>query len=62
MDLYYECGTCQADDIWRIRIHGTRPYARAVIGDVRCPVCQSRMTETGPCDCLKVRELGMATG
>ncbi len=47
MDLFYRCERCSMEDVWRIRVHGTRPMARTMISDVRCPVCGGSMEETG---------------
>jgi hypothetical protein len=48
MDLFFKCDTCSGRDIWKVRVQGTRPMARTMIGDPHCPVCMGIMSETGP--------------
>ncbi len=57
MDLYYKCNSCSEEDVWRIRIHGTRPMARTMIGAVSCPGCGGPMLETGFEDLYNVHDL-----
>jgi hypothetical protein len=46
MDLYFRCKKCSMTDVWRIKVHGSRPMARTMLSDIHCPDCGMKMDET----------------
>lgn len=46
------------DDVWRIKVHGTRPMARTMLGDICCPECGRNMEETMIEGMINVHDMG----